>query len=160
PLPEQVADGSYAACVAGFFASRAGLPEVPAAPRVRWFQRRQLAVALPWAARVLGLPAPDGRWARVAIAEVDRAFAAGAIDEAAWCAGVEEPLIDAYLSTDDLRGQSGKCGDEVEWRWSRELVLDAVEGDSCALLDVGCANGLLLDSLVRWGAEQGLRIDP
>jgi hypothetical protein len=42
--------------VAGYFASRAGLPVPPEAPRVREFQRAQAEVALPWAARELGLP--------------------------------------------------------------------------------------------------------
>ena len=56
---EVVADsGGLAALIAGFFASRAGLPPHPSAPTVREFQRRQAAVALPWAARELGLPAP------------------------------------------------------------------------------------------------------
>ena len=48
----------FAALLAGFFASRAGLPPPPTAPRVREFQRRQAEVALPWAARELGLPPP------------------------------------------------------------------------------------------------------
>jgi phosphotransferase family enzyme len=48
--------GPLAAAVAGFFASRAGLPPPIGAPTVREFQRRQLEVALPWAARELGLP--------------------------------------------------------------------------------------------------------
>jgi len=47
--------GALAAAVAGFFASRAGLPPPIGAPTVREFQRRQLEVALPWAARELGL---------------------------------------------------------------------------------------------------------
>ena len=47
--------GPLAAVVAGFFAARAGLPRPPGAPTVREFQRRQLEVALPWAARELGL---------------------------------------------------------------------------------------------------------
>jgi thiamine kinase-like enzyme len=45
-----------AAWVSGFFAARAGLPEIVDAPRVRTVQRRQLATALPWAVRALGLP--------------------------------------------------------------------------------------------------------
>jgi hypothetical protein len=49
--------GALAAAVAGFFASRAGLPPPIGAPTVRDFQRRQLEVALPWAVRELGLPA-------------------------------------------------------------------------------------------------------
>jgi Phosphotransferase enzyme family len=50
--------GGLAALTAGYFASRAGLPTPPTAPRVRPFQRAQADVALPWAARELGLPPP------------------------------------------------------------------------------------------------------
>ncbi|HEV2706787.1 MAG TPA: phosphotransferase [Pyrinomonadaceae bacterium] len=45
-----------AARVSGYFASRAGLPEISDAPRVRTVQRRQLETALPWAVRALDLP--------------------------------------------------------------------------------------------------------
>lgn len=48
----------FAAYLAGFFASRAGLPPPEGAPRVRLFQLQQLEVALPWACRVLELPPP------------------------------------------------------------------------------------------------------
>jgi hypothetical protein len=62
PAPEEVVDGDgvaeLAASLAGFFAARAGLPPPPTAPRVRVVQREQLSVALPWAARALGLPEP------------------------------------------------------------------------------------------------------
>jgi hypothetical protein len=62
PAPEDVVEGEgvpeFAAALAGFFASRAGLPPPPTAPRVRTVQREQLSVALPWAARALGLPEP------------------------------------------------------------------------------------------------------
>ena len=49
-----------AAAVSGFFAARAGLPQVLDAPRVRWIQQVQLKMALPWAVRVLDLPPLDG----------------------------------------------------------------------------------------------------
>jgi Phosphotransferase enzyme family len=62
PAPEDVVEGDgvpeLAAAMAGFFAARAGLPSPPTAPRVRTVQREQLSVALPWAARALGLPEP------------------------------------------------------------------------------------------------------
>ena len=48
--------GGLAALIAGYFASRAGLPAPDTAPTVRAFQRRQAEVALPWASRELGLP--------------------------------------------------------------------------------------------------------
>jgi Ser/Thr protein kinase RdoA (MazF antagonist) len=54
-------DASVAA-VAGYFARHAWGPEIPGLPRVRAFQRQQLAVTLAWAARRLGIPAP--RWLR------------------------------------------------------------------------------------------------
>jgi hypothetical protein len=47
-----------ASIIAGFHAARVGLPPPETAPTVRAFQRRQLAVALPWAARELGLDPP------------------------------------------------------------------------------------------------------
>ena len=61
PPPEEVVgdDGTLAAVVSGFFAARAGLPLIADAPRVRWIQLQQLRIALPWAARALGLPPPD-----------------------------------------------------------------------------------------------------
>ncbi|HTX12909.1 MAG TPA: phosphotransferase [Solirubrobacteraceae bacterium] len=49
------------ALVAGFFASVAGLAAIPHAPAVRDIQLRQLEIALPWAADVLGLDPPDKR---------------------------------------------------------------------------------------------------
>ena len=47
--------GGLAALLAGYFASRAGLPAPSTAPRVRPFQLAQAQVALPWAARELDL---------------------------------------------------------------------------------------------------------
>jgi hypothetical protein len=62
PPPEEVVHGDgvaeLAAALSGFFAARVGLPPPATGPRVRIVQREQLTVALPWAARALGLPAP------------------------------------------------------------------------------------------------------
>jgi len=61
PEPEHVASGlgAYAAAIASYFAVEAALAPVPDSPRLREGQRKQLTVALPWACRELGLPAPD-----------------------------------------------------------------------------------------------------
>jgi hypothetical protein len=58
PPPEAIlADApEVAAWVAGFFAARAGLPNIPDAPFVRRVQREQLGPALAWAIRALKLP--------------------------------------------------------------------------------------------------------
>lgn len=63
PIPETILPGraDVAATVSGFFAARAGLPDIPLSPFVRRLQREQLSTALPWAIRALDLPAPDGR---------------------------------------------------------------------------------------------------
>jgi hypothetical protein len=57
PEPETILSGAggLAALLAGFFASRAGLPEPPTAPRVREFQRAQAEICLSWASRELDL---------------------------------------------------------------------------------------------------------
>lgn len=68
-------------------------------------------------------------------------------------------LEPAYLAEKDPILQSGFHGGPVRWRAERGPILDAIERDG-DLLDVGCAVGHLLDCLVRWGAERGLRIEP
>jgi hypothetical protein len=161
PLPEEVAPGlgDLAAAIAGFFAKNAPLEPPPTAPHVRRFQLRQLRIALRWACRELGLPEPELGDVTREIEDADADLAAGRITEDEWHAIVEEPLTDAYLSYAEPWRQSGKHGDDAEWRWSRELALDVAE-DGDAVLDVGCANGYLMESFHRWGAERGLRIEP
>jgi SAM-dependent methyltransferase len=70
-------------------------------------------------------------------------------------AGLEE----AYLQSDDRIRQSGFGGGAERWRAEREPILDAIDGDG-DLLDIGCANGYLLECLVAWGAERGVRLTP
>jgi hypothetical protein len=62
PAPEEVSAeaGVFAAAMAGYLCARAPMPTIPDAPHVRRVQLEQASVALPWAARRLGLPAPDG----------------------------------------------------------------------------------------------------
>ena len=62
PPPEAVRPeaGVFAAALAGYFCSRAPEPVIPDAPHVRRVQLEQAVTALPWAARWLGLPPPDG----------------------------------------------------------------------------------------------------
>lgn len=57
PPPEAIVPDApeVAAWVSGYFAGRAGLPEIADAPFVRQVQREQLSTALPWARRALRL---------------------------------------------------------------------------------------------------------
>jgi aminoglycoside phosphotransferase (APT) family kinase protein len=61
PMPEEILPDSpeVAAWVSGFFAARAGLPDVPNAPFVRRVQKEQLSASLRWVCRVLGLQLPQ-----------------------------------------------------------------------------------------------------
>jgi SAM-dependent methyltransferase len=161
PLPEEIGRGwgGYAAAFSAFMARNAPLPSPEGAPTVRKFQLRQLRISLPWACRELALPQPDVPYARAEIAQLNRERDAGLITEPEWHNRVEESLIDAYLASDDPRAQSGKSGDETEWRWSRELILD-VFPTRATFLDVGCANGYLMESVHRWGAERDIDVEP
>jgi hypothetical protein len=60
PEPEHVVghEPELAAAVAGFFAWHSAQPVELASPPIRAFQLAQLRLALPWAARALGLPEP------------------------------------------------------------------------------------------------------
>ncbi len=61
-----------------------------------------------------------------------------------------DDLEAAYLAAS---GGSGYAGDRRRWERARKVVLAAVHrgGD---FLDVGCANGLLMESLTEWSSDQ------
>ncbi len=55
--------------------------------------------------------------------------------------------------------QSGKSGGAQRWEITRCCIAEAVNGDG-DYMDIGCANGLLLESLIEWSALRGFRITP
>jgi hypothetical protein len=65
----------------------------------------------------------------------------------------------AYLEAGDPRGGSGFGGDEARWERARRPIVSAMDRDG-TFLDVGCANGLLMESLATWAREEGYRIEP
>lgn len=54
---------------------------------------------------------------------------------------------------------SGFGGDELAWRRARRHITEPITGDG-SFLDVGCANGLLMESVVAWCAEDGRVMEP
>jgi SAM-dependent methyltransferase len=62
----------------------------------------------------------------------------------------------AYLPGGNPRAQSGFGGDETRWEAGRRPIVEAVDRDG-SFLDVGCASGHLLESIVRWSPH---RIEP
>ena len=55
----------------------------------------------------------------------------------------------AYLETDDPRAQSGFHGSAERWEAARRPIVEAIHRPG-TFLDVGCANGLLMESVVAW----------
>jgi hypothetical protein len=93
------------------------------------------------------------------VAAIDGQLERGDIDEAGWFEAMQRLITPAYLAASNPRAQSGHSGDAAGWRDARSLICEAVDGDG-TLLDVGCANGHLMESLVEWCAERGFRIQP
>jgi len=87
------------------------------------------------------------------------ALEAGQIDEAEWHRRISAVITPAYLAADTPWGQSGKSGDEQAWTYGRSLICDAIHRDG-SFLDVGCANGYLMESIHKWTAERGHCIEP
>ncbi len=65
----------------------------------------------------------------------------------------------AYLKHNDPIRQSGFGGGPKRWQVERSPLLDAVTGDG-DFLDLGCANGYLLECVVEWGAQHGIELTP
>jgi SAM-dependent methyltransferase len=65
----------------------------------------------------------------------------------------------SYLKEADPIRQSGFSGGAKRWRAEREAILEPVSADG-EILDVGCANGYLLECLVRWAGDRGLELTP
>lgn len=70
-----------------------------------------------------------------------------------------EILEQPYLNATDVRGQSGFRGDAARWERARRVITAPMVRDG-SLLDVGCANGLLMEAVAEWTAAEGLSIEP
>jgi 2-polyprenyl-3-methyl-5-hydroxy-6-metoxy-1,4-benzoquinol methylase len=103
--------------------------------------------------------AKEGAWREVA--EIDAAYARGDLDDAGWHAATAALVVPSYLAAPTPQGGSGSSRDEAGWEYARSLVADAVETGQ-SFLDVGCANGLLMESMAAWAGVEpyGLEISP
>ncbi|MFF3562992.1 class I SAM-dependent methyltransferase [Streptomyces sp. NPDC002574] len=80
-------------------------------------------------------------------------------DDASWFADNLRLIQPAYLRAATVEGGSGFGGGPEEWRARRSMVVDALHRDG-TFLDIGCANGLLMESVRTWAAERGRAIEP
>lgn len=68
-------------------------------------------------------------------------------------------LEPAYLRASTPEEGSGCGATPEQWRARREPIVDGIEKDG-SFLDLGCANGHLMDSVRRWAAERGHTVEP
>ncbi len=73
----------------------------------------------------------------------------GKITEEKWYQINKQFFTKNYLASDNPRGQSGHSGDEFHYFHSHSMLLEAVNKNG-SFIDVGCANGYLLESLDKW----------
>jgi SAM-dependent methyltransferase len=88
--------------------------------------------------------------------ELARARSGGEITDEQWFGGMRAIFDAAYLAADNPRAQSGFGGDEARWQAARRPIVRAIDRDG-RLLDIGCANGYLMECLPRWTSH---RIEP
>jgi SAM-dependent methyltransferase len=93
------------------------------------------------------------------IRAIDEAHARGELDDTGWHRAIAALIEPAYLGADTVEGGSGYSGTPEAWQYARSLLADAL-ATSGTFLDIGCANGLLMESIVAWGAARGLAIEP
>jgi SAM-dependent methyltransferase len=92
-------------------------------------------------------PLKEGAWREVQ--EIAARLARGEIDEAGWHREMRGLVEPAYLAAGMPWEQSGKSGSAEDWEWSRSHIADAIDRDG-TFLDVGCANGYLIECLPQW----------
>jgi SAM-dependent methyltransferase len=76
-----------------------------------------------------------------------------------WFDRIHTVLENAYLAQTEAWRQSGQSGPYERWESLRRPIADCIDR-SGSFLDIGCANGYLLECCLRWTAERGIQIEP
>jgi SAM-dependent methyltransferase len=76
-----------------------------------------------------------------------------------WRAANLSVLEDAYLRHEEPWKQSGFSGPAERWERVRRPVADLLDAPG-TFLDVGCANGYLMECVVAWARERGVAVEP
>lgn len=73
---------------------------------------------------------------------------------------LRDAIAERYLAdpTNPYQG-SGRSSGAARWEETRRCIASAIDRDG-DFMDVGCANGLLLETLIEWAAERGHAIRP
>lgn len=92
------------------------------------------------------------------VEDLQRALDEGRISEDEWFETNKRFFTDHYIAANNPRAQSGHSGDEANYRYTRMMVLEAIHKDG-DFIDIGCANGYLMESLSRWLLGSGLQVE-
>lgn len=101
--------------------------------------------------------AKNGAWPL--LERLNRALEEGQIQEADWYRENAAVIVPAYLEGDTPRAQSGSSGTAEDWQYKRGFLADAFDR-SGTFLDVGCASGYLMETIVEWCQARGHTIEP
>jgi len=95
------------------------------------------------------------------VAAIDEAHERGELDDEGWHQAIASLVVPAYLAADTPQGGSGSSRGEDGWERARSLVAASVQPGQ-TFLDIGCANGLLMESMASWAGVEpyGLEISP
>lgn len=76
-----------------------------------------------------------------------------------WFTSLKDELETAYVRNEVPWEQSGYYGTEERWIATRKPNADCID-TSGSFLDIGCANGYLLECILRWTSERKLTVIP
>ena len=76
-----------------------------------------------------------------------------------WFLAMKEVLESSYLEHEEPWKQSGFLSTEERWVSLGKPIADCID-KSGSFLDIGCANGYLLECCVKWTAERDIHIEP
>lgn len=99
----------------------------------------------------------EGAWRETAAIDAD--LDAGRIDEAGWHAAMARLVAPAYLAAADAYRQAGHSGDATTWEASRGIIAHTLHRNG-TFLDAGCASGIMMESVQRWGRRRAHLIEP
>ncbi len=95
-------------------------------------------------------PLKERAWREVA--DIDAQLERGEIDEQQWFDAMARMVTEPYLDAQTPWAGSGKSGTSNDWEYSRSHVAHAIDRPG-SFLDVGCANGYMLECLPRWSSH-------
>jgi SAM-dependent methyltransferase len=93
------------------------------------------------------------------VAAINQALLEGRIDEDGWHEAMASVIKPAYLAAENPYAQAGHGGNAATWEAARGFIAEALHR-SGTFLDVGCASGILMESVHRWGVTKNLSIEP